>query len=176
MPHLAALLLALLGAVGCEGRPTDVTVGKYAVTVPAVWKAKRDNPQRGHLTLVLAPEPATILCRLEVIEGAGALGVEQADVFLTLARRDFPGGDERQVELRTKVGHLHGFAVRESVEARQHDAPDRRAGDRSEIEVYAGVVGGDLIAAVAGGWARGAEGRDQRAACIGAIRSLRRAR
>ncbi len=164
----------LLGA-GCGSRATDVTVGEYALTVPAAWKAKRDDPQRGHLTLVLAPDPATILCRLEVIEGAGALGVEQADVFLTLARRDFPGGNERQVELRTKTGHLHGFAVREAVEARRTDVPGA-GGDRSEVEVYAGVIGGDLVAAVVGGYQHGAEGRAERAACVGAIRSLRRAR
>jgi hypothetical protein len=166
--------LVLATAAACGLRATDVTIGKYVLTVPASWKAKRDDPQRGHLTLVLAPEPATILCRLEVIEGAGALGVEQADVFLTLARRDFPGGHERQVELRTKTGHLHGFAVREAVEARRADVPEAR--DRSEVEVYAGVIGGDLVAAVAGGWSRAGEGRAQRAACLGAIRSLRRAR
>lgn len=172
MPHLAACLAALLLA-GCGSRATDVTLGKYVLTVPAAWKAKRDDAQRGHVTLVLAPEPATILCRLEVIEGAGALGVEQADVFLTLARRDFPGGHERQVELRTKTGHLHGFAVRQDVEARRADVPEAR--DRSEVEVYAGVIGGDLVAAVAGGWSRGAEGRAERKECLGAIRSLRRA-
>lgn len=169
------VLVALLAvALGCPSRPTDVTLGAYELTVPAAWKARRDDPTRGHVTLILAPEPATILCRLEVIEGAGGLGVEQADVFLTLARRDFPGGQERQVEVRTKVGLLHGFAVRDAVEARRTDVPD--ASDRSEVEVYAGVIGDDLVAAVAGGWSRGAEGREERSACIGAIRSLRRKR
>lgn len=166
-------LVAVLAA-SCGSRATDMTLGKYQLTVPPAWQAKRDDPERGHLTLVLAPEPATILCRFEVIEGAGALGVEQADVFLTLARRDFPGGDERAVELRTKIGHLHGFALRDAVEARRADVPG--AQDRSEVEVYSGVVGGDLVAAVVGGYDRNQAGRAQRRTCIGAIRSLRRAR
>lgn len=167
-------LLVALAAGACGGRATDMTLGGYSVTVPAAWNAKRDDPERGHLTLVMAPEPATILCRIEVIKGAGALGVEQADVFLTLARHDFPGGHERAVELRTKIGLMHGFAVRDAVQARRRDAPDDEG--RSEVEVYSGVFGGDLVAAVAGGWARGREGREQRTACIGAVKSLRRAR
>ena len=173
-PAVVSFVVVLLfGAVqGCSGRPTDVTLGRYELTVPAAWKAKRDDGERGHLTLVLAPEPATILCRVEVIVGAGALGAEQADVFLGLARRDFPGGHERQTELRTKVGVLHGFALREAVASHRRDVPAEN--ERSEVEVYAAVAGGDLVAAVAGGWPATAEGRATRRACLGAIRSLRR--
>lgn len=156
----------------CTARPTDVSVGRYELTVPGAWKAKRDDPERGHMTLVLAPEPATILCRLEVITGAGALGAEQADVFLTLARHDFPGGHERELDLRTKVGLLTGFGLSDAIQARRRDVPAR--GERSEVEVYAGVAGADLIAAVAGGWSSDAEGRAVHRACLGAVRSLRR--
>ena len=168
---LAVLVVAL---AGCSGRPTDVRLGRYELTVPAAWNAKQDEEGRGHLTLVLSPEPATILCRVEVISGAGALGADQADVFLAVARHDFPGGHERETEVRTKVGVLHGFAMREAVRARRRDVP--AAGERSEVEVYAGVAGADLLAAVAGGWPATSEGRATHRACLGAIRSLRRRR
>ena len=170
MIRVASLLAIALAA--CPAEQTGLAIGRYVIDVPETWQARRDDSDEGHLALVLAPQPATLLCRVEVIEEAGRLGAEQADVFLTLARQDFPGSQERQKELRTKIGRLHGFSIQDALESRRGGDAGRR--ERSEVQVYAAVFGIDLVAAVAGGWSRDRAGRRERDACLRAIRSIRR--
>jgi hypothetical protein len=134
---------------------------------------RRTAEEDGHSTLVLVPEGKTLLCRLEVIHGQGLLADAEVEAFLEMARQDFRGANEQPAELGTKVGTLRGFAVRRAVKARS------RAGQgegESEIQVYAGTVGRDLLAAIAGGWSKDPDGRKLAKQCLGALRSIRESR
>ncbi|MBI2892839.1 MAG: hypothetical protein HYY06_04755 [Deltaproteobacteria bacterium] len=144
---------------------------RYTVTVPVGWEARRAEEEPGHSTLVLVPPNRTLLCRLEVIRSDRELAASEVDAFLEMARQDFRGSRETPVRMRTPVAHLRGFAVREAVEAKSRIVG--ALSGESEIEVYAGIAGRELVAAIAGGWSRDPAGRHLRDECLRALKSLR---
>lgn len=169
-----ALYFAVLTAGSLSpncSRPTDVRFERYELTVPVGWEVRRMAEEPGHSTLVLVPQNRTVLCRLEVIRAEHDLAATDVDAFLEMARQDFRGSRETPVRLRTPVAHLRGFAVREAVKARSRIAGELSG--ESEIEVYAGIAGRELIAAIAGGWSRDPAGRRLRDECLHALKSLR---
>jgi hypothetical protein len=171
---LRRAILLLAGALlACEGRATDVRFERYTLTLAPGWEARRAPEERNHSALVLVPPGKTLLCRLELIHGDGELGSSDVDEFLAMARQDFRGSREQPVGLRTRAALLRGFAIRKSVAARAHSSGAQTGA--SEIEVYAGLRGRDLVAAIAGGWSRDPAGQHLRRQCLDAIRSMRTA-